>query len=416
MISASRLEERLAHIRSLTAPNGGAGIMRLAFTDSDWACRAYLLSLMKDAGLSCREDAFGNIIAHRAGRREDLPAVMFGSHGDSVPHGGNFDGIVGILSAIEVAKSLEEDGIETDAPLEIVLFMCEESSRFGAATLGSRAMRGKLTQEDLTRLKDKDGVTLREALLSRHLHPEALASARYDKPLKAFFEVHIEQGRVLESMKKDIGIVTGIVAPTRMRIHLHGRADHSGATPMNLRADGLCAAAEIILAVEREARLHTEPPVVGTVGTVDVEPGAMNVIPGEVTIGVDIRSISAEAKAEAAAHIEDFARQAAAARHIPLTIEHLGCGTPAPISREMVSFLAGLCEKDGISCMTLPSGAGHDAMHWPDYTQVGMLFIPCRDGISHNPRESAELADIARVAKLLEQAVRQAARADFRFS
>lgn len=415
MISESRLQERFAHILSLTTPDSGAGITRLAFTESDWACRSYLLSLMKDAGLSCREDAFGNIIAHRKGKQENLPAVMFGSHGDSVPHGGNFDGIVGILSAIEVAKSLNEDGIQTDAPLEIVLFMCEESSRFGAATLGSRAMRGKLSSSDLIHLKDKNGITLYDALLTRGLHPEAIKSARYDKPLKAFFEVHIEQGRVLESMKKEIGIVTGIAAPTRIILHIHGRADHSGATPMDLRADGLCTAAEIILAVEREAKAHTDPPVVGTVGTISIDPGAMNVIPGEVTIGIDIRSISAEAKADAAKHIEAFAQETAAARQTPLTIDHLGNGTPAPISKEMVSFLSRLCQNDNIPYMTLPSGAGHDAMHWTDYTQVGMLFIPCKNGISHNPLESAKIKDITRVARLLQKAVLEVSQESFHF-
>lgn len=416
MISESRLHDQLAHIRTITTPDSGAGIMRLAFTESDWTCRAYLKSLMQEAGLTCREDAFGNIIAHRPGKNEKLPAVMFGSHGDSVPHGGNFDGIVGILSAIEVARSLKEDGIETDAPLEIVLFMCEESSRFGMATLGSRVMRGKLPKEKLTQLKDKNGITLREALLARGLHPEALETAKYTKPLKAFFEVHIEQGRVLEHEKKSIGIVTGIAAPTRLRMHIHGRADHSGATPMNLRADGLCTAAEIILAVEREARRHTEPPVVGTVGTITVDPGAMNVIPGEVTIGIDIRSISAEAKAEAAMHIENFARETAAARQVPITIEPIGNGTPAPISSEMVNFLSDICAEEGVSYMTMPSGAGHDTMHWADYTHAGMLFIPCKDGISHNPQESAQLADIVRVAKLLEKAVREVAKEDFHFT
>ena len=263
MISAQRLTEQLATLSNISAP--GEGINRLAFTDSDWQGRSYLMKLMKDAGLTLRVDAFGNVIGHYAGRNDSLPAIMFGSHGDSVPEGGNYDGIVGILSAIETVRSMQEDGYQPEQPLEVVLFMCEESSRFGAATLGSRAMRGELSSEDLHRLKDREGHTLWQVLESRDLHPESIASAQYTKPLKAFMEVHIEQGRVLESAQKQVGIVTGIAAPTRLLCHLHGRADHSGATPMNLRQDGLCAGAEIILAVEQAAKNCTAAPVVGTV-------------------------------------------------------------------------------------------------------------------------------------------------------
>lgn len=180
MISRTRLQQQLADLQDITAP--GKGINRLAFTDADWQGRAYLMGLMHEAGMELREDAFGNVIGHVKGADESLSAVMFGSHGDSVPQGGNFDGIVGILAAIETVRSMQEDGFTPQRPIEVVLFLCEESSRFSAATLGSRAMRGELSHDDLLRLHDKEGHTLYEVLKSRHLDPDHIESARYTRP------------------------------------------------------------------------------------------------------------------------------------------------------------------------------------------------------------------------------------------
>lgn len=414
MISQDRLAADLAHMQTITAP--GPGINRLAFTDSDWQGRAYLMHCMREAGLTLRTDAFGNVIGRLAGTHDELPAVMFGSHGDSVPEGGNFDGIVGILSAIEVIRSLREDGFQPEHPLVVVLFMCEESSRFGSATLGSKAMRGELKPDDLQRLHDKQGHSLYEVLKARDLDPDHIEAAKYTAPVKSFFEVHIEQGRVLEATHNQIGIVTGIAAPTRFRIQLQGQADHSGATPMNLRHDALCAAAEIVLETERLARSQTDPPVVGTIGCLDLEPGAMNVIPGQVTLSVDIRSISAEAKAAVADAVRQYAREHAAARQIECTIEEISQEQPARMNPAVIDMFQHICDNAHLESLQLPSGAGHDSMHWAGYAPTGMLFIPCRDGISHNPAEHAELEDITAAARVLDAAVRQASRTGFTFA
>lgn len=415
MISKDRLATQLAHMAKISEPKPEPGIHRLAFSDSDWKGRDYLIELMKEAGLTIRTDAFGNVIGHMTGTDESLPAVMFGSHGDSVPSGGNYDGIVGILSAIETVRSLKESGFQNEHPLEVVLFMCEESSRFGAATLGSRAMRGQLSLKDLHQLKDVSGQSLYDVLQKRQLDPEHIANALYKKPLKAFFEVHIEQGKVLEHEGVELGVVTGIAAPTRMRVHLHGSADHSGATPMHLRHDGSCAAAEIILQVEKLASAHTDPPVVGTVGVLRVHPCAMNVIPGETEVGIDIRSISADAKSAVAADVRNYIAEICQKRDIPYDLEEISNETPATISPNMIAFLSKICATQHKKYIQLPSGAGHDAMHWFDYTPTGMLFIPCKDGISHNPAEQASLEDIASVAMVLEQAVREASCQTFHF-
>ena len=396
MISRTRLQQQLADLQDITAP--GKGINRLAFTDADWQGRAYLMGLMREAGMELREDAFGNVIGHVKGADESLPAVMFGSHGDSVPEGGNFD-----------VRSMREDGFTPRRPLEVVLFLCEESSRFSAATLGSRAMRGELSHDDLLRLHDKEGHTLYEVLKSRHLDPDHIESARYTRPLRAFLELHIEQGKVLEHEGLPIGLVTGIAAPTRFYVNFHGSADHSGATPMNLRHDGLCAASEAVLAVEREASSYTEAPVVGTVGILQVTPGVMNVIPGEVRIGVDIRSISAEAKDAVEQAVCQDIEAIAERRQLTYDIEPVSKEQPARMDAALVDLLEETAKELTIPCRRMMSGAGHDSMHWADYAPTAMLFIPCRAGISHNPAEFAKLEDIVRGTELLSVAVRKLA-------
>lgn len=404
MISAARLKAHFSNLKNITAM--GKGINRLAFTASDLEARAYIMELMKAAGLSIRVDAFGNVIGHYEGLDENLPAVMFGSHGDSVPDGGNYDGIVGILGAIETVKSLNEDGIKLLRPLEVVLFMCEESSRFSAATLGSLAMRGKLSLDDLHTLHDKNGNTLFKVLKECKFNPENIKSAVYEKPLHAFLEMHIEQGKVLEHNQKQIGIVTGIAAPTRFIVKLHGNADHSGATPMGMRHDGLCAAAEIILAVEKFASRLDGVPAVGTVGICDVTPDVMNVIPGEVCLGIDVRSISATKKDSVTAKIKEHIEKICARRGIKFNIRPVSKEKPAVMDKKLINMLADICEKENISYQSMPSGAGHDSLHWADYTPTAMLFIPCKDGISHNPLEFAKLEDIVVGTKILEKAIK----------
>ena len=411
MINSERLNQQFNALKNITA--AGKGINRLAFSDADWQGREYLMQLMKDAGLTLRVDAFGNVIGHYAGKDESLPAVMCGSHGDSVPEGGNYDGIFGILSAIETVRSMHEEGFVPDHPIEVVLFMCEESSRFGAATLGSRAMRGELSQDDLDRLQDKQGRSLREVLKSRGLAPDHIETAIYKKPLKAFLETHIEQGKVLEHQHVQIGAVTGIAAPTRFRVYLHGSADHSGATPMHLRHDGLCAAAKIITKLEELAAGEKSAPVVGTVGICDVTPDVMNVIPGEVDLGIDIRSISADAKKKVADELKAYIKKVTDERGIPCEIKPVSDEKPAVMNKHIVKLVSDTAAKLGFSHLEMPSGAGHDSMHWAGFTPTGMIFIPCRDGISHNPAEYASPEDIAAGASVFSEVIRTLANKDF---
>ena len=405
MIQRERLVKDFEAMAQLTAP--GEGINRLAFTDADWAGRQYIIDRMTDAGLSVEIDDFGNIIGYKIGKKPDLPAVMVGSHTDSVPNGGNYDGVVGVLSAIEVIRSMIDDGYEHDHTIAVVSFMCEESGRFGNATLGSKAMRGELTLQDLHHLVDKQGISLYEALKGRNLNPDGIETMAYKRPVKSFTEIHIEQGKVLEHEQKTIGIVTGIAAPERFYVTIRGNADHSGATPMNLRHDALCGASKIILGIEEIASMQEEPPVVGTVGVVEVTPGAMNVIPGAVKLGVDIRSISKVARNSVVTLVKEFIDITAEKRGLSYTIETIAQDHPVEMHPAMIREIEEAVKSVGVEYMTIPSGAGHDAMHWAEVVPTGMIFIPCRDGISHNPAEFAEMDDIVTGAAVLDKVLRK---------
>ena len=404
MIQKERLAKDFEAMARLT--DVGDGINRLAFTDADWAGRQYIVDRMIDAGLTVEADGFGNVIGYKAGKNPDLPVVMVGSHTDSVPNGGNYDGVVGVLSAIEAVRSMTEDNVEHDHTIAVVDFMCEESSRFGAATLGSKAMRGELTLDDLHRLVDKKGISIYEALQSRNLNPDGIETMEYTRPVKAFTEIHIEQGKVLEHEQKKIGIVTGIAAPERFYVTIRGNADHSGATPMNLRHDALCGASKIILGIEEIAFMQEEPPVVGTVGVVEVVLGAMNVIPGAVKLGVDIRSISKVARDSVVTLIKEFIDVICEKRGLSYTIEPIAQDHPVAMHPAMIREIEGAVKAVDVEYMTMPSGAGHDAMHWADVVPTGMIFIPCREGISHNPAEYTEMDDIVTGAEVLDKVLR----------
>jgi len=404
MIQKERLQKDFDAMAQLTGL--GEGINRLAFTDADWEGRQYIIDRMTDAGLDVEIDEFGNVVGYKVGTNPDLPVVMVGSHTDSVPNGGNYDGVVGVLSAIEVVRSIIDDGFEHDHTITVVDFMCEESSRFGAATLGSKAMRGKLTLNDLHRLVDKQGVSLYDSLKERKLHPDAIESMAYNRPVKAFIEMHIEQGKVLEHEQKQIGIVSGIAAPERFYVTICGNADHSGATPMNLRHDALCGASKIILGIEEVTSMQEEPPVVGTVGIAEVVPGAMNVIPGSVKLGVDIRSISKVARDSVVFLIKELIDVIAEKRGLSYTIEPIAQDHPVAMHPAMIREIEEAVKSVGVDYMTMPSGAGHDAMHWTEVAPTGMIFIPCRDGISHNPAEFAAMDDIIAGAEVLENVIK----------
>ncbi|MDI9414634.1 MAG: Zn-dependent hydrolase [Bacillota bacterium] len=403
-VKAERIQNDLENLSRFGGLEGG-GISRLAFTSADREARDYLRDSLALQGLGTVQDAMGNMRARRHGTR-DLAPVMIGSHLDSVPSGGCYDGAVGIVAALEVIRVLDDLGIETRRPIEVINFSAEESSRFGASTLGSKAMTGHLSQEHLHMYKDKDGVSLYEAMKLFGLNPDGLESVRIQPgDVYAFIEMHIEQGRVLESFGIPLGIVTSIAAPTRIRVFVIGRADHSGATPMDLRADALTAASEIILGVERIASVEAGPHTVGTVGYANAQPGVLNVIPGKVELGIDIRDIDKDSKDLAVRKIISLLEYVGNNRGVKVDYRILADETPVTLSGKIIGALEEAAQALGYPYRLMPSGAGHDAMYMAEVAETGMIFVPSREGISHNVAEYTAVEDIARGAELLLEAV-----------
>jgi beta-ureidopropionase / N-carbamoyl-L-amino-acid hydrolase len=405
VINPDRLLADLESFAGIGADPQG-GITRLAYSEADLQARRRFVEQAEAAGLVPRTDAVGNIFARRPGREAGLAPVGFGSHLDSVPNGGRFDGPLGALAALEVVRSLSDAGMTTRRPIDVICFAAEESGRFGLGTLGSKALVGKLTPEMLDSLQDPQGQTVRQVLQACGFDPAKLEQARL-RPgdYHAYLELHLEQGAVLESRGLPVGIVTGIAAPTRYRVTYTGRADHSGATPMDLRKDALVAAAELVLAVRTLTVAYGNPTTVGTVGILRVQPGAMNVIPGEVTMGIDIRDIEAEGKRRVAMQVRAAAERIAREGGLEVAIEPLADDAPVPLPARIRRISAAACRARGIPCLELPSGAGHDAMYMAEVTEVGMLFTRCREGISHNPAEYVSPEDVIAGATALAETV-----------
>ncbi|WP_312423724.1 Zn-dependent hydrolase [Anaerospora hongkongensis] len=389
---------------------GTRGTSRLAFTAEDRQAKEYFISLMKEAGLAVRFDAFGNIIGRLEGRNPHAPAVVTGSHLDTVPEGGDYDGIVGVVGGLAAIKQLKEKG-ELTHPLELIIFAAEESSRFGFATMGSKVMAGTTNLSAWSKAKDQSGITLAEALEAQGFDLQGISNAiRQKQELKAFVELHIEQGPVLEADKTTIGIVSAIAAPTRLKITVEGMAAHSGTTPMDQRQDALVSAAMIVLAVQEIAMEQSHLGTVGTVGAMKVHPGVMNVVPGLVEMWVDIRGINHESIIEAMQDIKDAISTIAEGQDTPVSIEVLSSDKPVFMDDHIKGIIEESSRRLGISYKRMPSGAGHDAMNMAQLTAAGMIFIPCRNGISHNPEEYTQLEDIAAGVEVLTETLYQLAK------
>lgn len=376
------------------------GYTRLAFGKVDCAIAEHLAARMERAGLVVRYDAFGNVFARMRGASWSAPAILIGSHVDSVPCGGNYDGIVGVVCAIAVACEATRRNVP--CPIEVVIFRAEESSRFGVANLGSKAMTGKLPSDAGSRYRGADGRALGEVMAACGLQ---CRNVGYTNPVRAFFEVHIEQGRVLESATCPLGVVTAIAAPHRYRLTIAGRADHSGATPMHLRADALAGASEIILMVEQIAKRYAGDKIVATVGRIEVAPNVMNVIAGKVVLSLDLRGTEKDAIEMAKKNIFSQVYHIAQTRGLVLRIETLTEEEPVHLDKELVAVLEGAAAELGERSMQMVSGAGHDAMYMARLAPTAMLFVPSKNGISHNPEEYTDGDDIVRAAQVLYRAV-----------
>ena len=405
MIDAKRFERNFNAISEFGALKGG-GLTRLAFSKEDLEAREFLINLIEKNGFKLKIDNVGNIFAiYDDGCEADAKPVCVGSHIDSVPNGGFYDGTLGVMAGLEALSSIKEAGIKLKRPLWLINFSCEESSRFKTATIGSKIISGKLSQQRLHELKDEDGISLFEAMSAAGFKPQNLDEAILkENSLHAYLELHIEQGPVLERSAISVGVVSGIAAPIRFEITIQGKADHSGATPMNMRSDALLAASHIIIAANKFAK--NKKTAVATVGYVHAKPGVLNVVPGEARLGVDLRDIDKASLEELNLELRNFVGELSRELKFSYEIRELSSDEPVKLSEHAINLLEDEAKKLGIKTLTLPSGAGHDAMNLTKLaSSVGMLFIPCVDGISHNTKEAINFKDAVAATKILTNAL-----------
>ena len=397
--NAGRMQARIEAL-SNHGMNEHGGSDRVAFSEHDVEAREFFAGLMREAGLAVRADTAGNLIGRREGRHDERPPIAFGSHLDTVPNGGAYDGIVGSVGALEAIEILNEHGISTDHPLEVIVFVDEE----GGLT-GSRAFVGKLGEEALD-VVSHSGKTIREGIRYLGGDPARLDEAAHAKgDVKAFLELHIEQGGTLEDRGLDIGVVEGIVGIEWWEVVIEGFANHAGTTPMQGRRDAVLAGARFALAVN-DVVTAEEGAQVGTVGRFTAEPGAPNVIPGRAVLSLELRDLSSgkierlyAAIRERAAAIEDETGTEISFRHLDVAAE------PALTDERIQAIIAAAAESLGYSYTHLPSGAGHDAQDMARIAPTGMIFVPSRGGISHSPREFTSAEDMARGASVLVESI-----------
>jgi beta-ureidopropionase / N-carbamoyl-L-amino-acid hydrolase len=402
-INSDRLWNRMEALSRFTDP--ARPWTRRAFDNQFAQGRAWLEEEFKAAGLSVEVDAGGNLIGRTPGTGRGLGALVAGSHSDTVPAGGRFDGMLGLLAALEAAQSLREQQISLVHPLEVVDFLAEEPSDFGISCIGSRSWAGVLTASDLARTLPSN-VTLASAIEGVGGSAERLGKAiRSQDSLSAYVELHIEQGLVLAERKAEIGVVTAIVGIRRHEVTVEGRADHAGTTPMSLRRDALVGAAGFIRAVDELARLRPSqsPYLVATVGKLSVEPNAINAVPGSVRMIVETRSTDETALLQFEQELWRRTEGELNDRGLRLTRSLLSQTLPTACSPLIQSRIEEASIAAGFNSTRLPSGAGHDGVFVARIAPMGMIFVPCREGRSHTPEEWAEPGDCANGARVLAE-------------
>ncbi len=401
-----RIAENLDTLKQFTATPGN-GCTRLPFTKEARDAVEYLKTIMAEAGLEVWEDVAGNVFGLMKGEDETLPCVMMGSHYDSVKNGGDYDGIAGVICAIEVARQLKDAGFAPKRNFVVVGFCDEEGMRFGTGYFGSGAMLGKRDVEYCKKFKDKDGISIYDAMVGYGLNPEVIEEAKWaEGSIGSFLEAHIEQGPVLDAENIELGLVDCIVGIQRYMVTVHGRADHAGTTPMDMRLDAVDAATKVISKIPDWAR-EKGAGTVATTGYIKTTPGGMNIVAEKVEFTVDIRSINND-------YINDITSKIRAA--LDYETEKVGGNyemdnkltiTPVQLSEEMLQIMEDDCKEKGYSYKRLPSGAGHDALEIGQVIPTVMLFVPSKDGRSHCPVEHTEYCEFAKASVIMNGLVKK---------
>ncbi|QNK88406.1 Zn-dependent hydrolase [Sporosarcina sp. resist] len=398
-----RIEQHIELLSRFTA-TPGAGVTRLTYSQEDLQARNYIKEKMVEYDLTVTEDGLGNIFGKLEGALPDAPSVIVGSHFDSVPNGGAYDGAAGVVVGLEVAALFKENNLKPAYPLEIIALVEEEGSRFGGGLMGSRGMMGLLTEEDFKTLADKDGVLAVDAMADISVNP-AKAKKRDPKTIKAFLELHIEQGPILEETNIQIGVVEAIVGLTQLEVTVQGQAGHAGTTPMDRRSDALVSAAQIIASLPGIASGEGQGTVI-TTGRLNVFPNGANVIPDKVVFSVDIRSGKEEHVLNAVRKVEELIVQQDG-NGIGTSIEQQLYIEPKELDSSIRSLLKEASDHLEIPYCSINSGAGHDAMVFSDYTACGMVFIPSKDGLSHCPEEWSDPGHLADGTTIIYEAVKR---------
>jgi ureidoglycolate amidohydrolase len=401
-VHLDRLSAEIEELASISEAEPPA-VTRIVFTPTDLEARAWFIARCEKAGLAVRQDAIGNIFARWTGSGPNAPAVGTGSHIDAIPNAGKYDGVVGVLGGLEAIRALQRSGFRPKHSIELLVFTSEEPTRFGIGCLGSRLLSGTLSAEAARKLVDKEGASLeqvrRNAGYNAPLEEVKLPPGYY----QAFAELHIEQGPLLEQQGIPLGIVTQIAAPASLRISVEGAGGHAGAVLMPDRRDALCAAAELILAVESSARASGALDTVATVGICEVFPGAVNSIPSRVHLTVDIRDTNLERRDAVMRAIEAARQTIRAKRQVSFQEQLVNADAPAACAPRIVEALSESCRKHELPNIPMVSRAYHDSLFMSRIAPVAMLFIPCRKGYSHRPDEYASPRDIERGVLVLAE-------------
>lgn len=388
----------------------GIGCTRFTYTKEFAQARDYIVSEMKAAGLTVREDAVGTVIGRLEGKNPNAPILMTGSHFDTVKTGGRFDGPAGVTAALETARTLHDEGFVPECPIEFVALPEEEGARFGGGLMGSRAMCGKLTQAEVDTYKDWDGVTIAEAMKGYGLDPTKIAEAkRTPGEIGTFIELHIEQGPILENNRTDVGIVEAIVGLRCLNVTVTGRSDHAGTTPLNMRADTMLATAKAIVAGTEKAKELNDGTVV-TFGRVETIPGAFNIVAKETNFNIDCRSRGIESVNTVIDVIRtSLERSVAENPGLSFEMEEKTSALPVQMKAEVQELLEKHAAELNISTRKMLSGAGHDAMIMGALCDVAMVFVPSKDGRSHVPEEWTDYADLQKGVELVYRTIKELA-------
>lgn len=404
--NALRMEERIMALSQFGA-NPEGGVSRVAYSEADIMGREYIMGLMEKAGLEVRIDAAGNIVGKRSGKDNSLPSIAFGSHIDSVPGGGNYDGDVGSLGALECIELMNEQNLVTTHPLELYIFQNEEGG-----LVGSEAVSGLLTEEELHR-GSSSGKTLLQGMMDIGGDPKRFQEASRKKgDFKAFLELHIEQGGFLDREGINIGVVEGIVGIKQWTVKILGKANHAGTTPMDQRQDALLAAARLVVEVNRIART-TPGRHVATNGKITAEPGAPNVIPGKVEMTLEIRDLDFEKVTSLFKQIESAGKIIEKETGTTISYSTINEDFPAITDKRVQDIIASVAKDLGLSYKYMPSGAGHDTQDMAHIAPTGMIFVPSKEGISHSPREFTSPQDMANGASVLLHTILKLDKAKF---